>query len=105
MEKLWCDDWVSSGWVFMKLWCDDWVSSSLVFMKLWCDDWVSSSLVFMKLWCDDRVSSSLVFMDPPTILLKYWPSVHKAFQVQDQDQTQVKYSFTIDFFETYYNYY
>jgi len=26
-----------------------------------------------------------------------WPRVHKAFQSQDQDQAQVKHSFTMDF--------
>jgi len=26
-----------------------------------------------------------------------WPRVHKAFQNQDQDQAQVKKSFTMDF--------
>jgi len=34
-----------------------------------------------------------------------WSRVHKAFQNQDQDQTQVKHSSTMDyFFKTYYNY-
>ena len=32
------------------------------------------------------------------------PHVHKAFQNQDQDQAQVKNSFTMDFFPSYYNY-
>jgi len=32
------------------------------------------------------------------------PRVHKAFQNTDQDQAQVKNSYIMDFFKTYYNY-
>jgi len=33
-----------------------------------------------------------------------WPRVHKAFQNKDQDQAQVKHSYIMDFFKTFYNY-
>ena len=33
--------------------------------------------------------------------IEFWARVHKAFQNQDQDQAQVKNSFTMNFFKTY----
>jgi len=32
------------------------------------------------------------------IAIKLWPCVHKAFQNKDQDQTQVKHSYIMNFF-------
>ena len=38
-----------------------------------------------------------VLPDMSTVGTEPWPRVHKAFQNQDQDQSQVKNSFTIPF--------
>ena len=49
-------------------------------------------------------SLSLIVSSLHTYEIQYWPRVHKAFQNVDQDQAQVKHSFTMDFLKTYYNY-